>query len=252
MDYYINEYSLRGQFSDLNEFFTSLREKTLPVLKKIESQKGDVIWKKDTFWQSEICRGITLGNIPQTKNERSGEFAAFRIQLIKLANQNPFWSDLDNDDIQIEEYRFDEEYRDLFEKENCFRKAVENEGRIVSFCHKQYERSKLPLLIKVCDREEECYLDNIYNTLWWHYEPEIRTWKIENKYLIEVRAKEFSYHPPHFHVTVNEYSAVFRLRDGKLYREGSREWPPKMLSEIKKWYESHSDELKEAWDNLHN
>lgn len=46
--------------------------------------------------------------------------------------------------------------------------------------------------------------------------PEIKTWHIGDKYLIEVRANEFSYHPPHFHATANEYAAVFRLSDGKV------------------------------------
>lgn len=41
-----------------------------------------------------------------------------------------------------------------------------------------------------------------------------------------VGANEFSYHPPHFHVSHNEFSAVFRLYDGILYREGKNKWTP--------------------------
>ena len=61
MDYYINEYSLRGQFRDLDDFFASLREDTLPVMRRIEDNKENIIWKKDTLWQAEICNGIVLG-----------------------------------------------------------------------------------------------------------------------------------------------------------------------------------------------
>lgn len=67
MDYFLNEYSLRGQYKDVDEFFEKLREYTLPVLRKIEKQNGSVIWKKDIFWKSEICNGITLVKIPQKK-----------------------------------------------------------------------------------------------------------------------------------------------------------------------------------------
>ena len=69
MDYFLNEYSIRGQYENVEDFFEKLRNYTLPVLNKIEKQDGNIIWKKDTFWQSEICNGITLTKIPQKKND---------------------------------------------------------------------------------------------------------------------------------------------------------------------------------------
>ena len=39
MGYYINKYSLRGQFQSDDEFLKSLLENTLPVLKKIEEEE---------------------------------------------------------------------------------------------------------------------------------------------------------------------------------------------------------------------
>ena len=132
MDYFLNEYSIRGQFKDVDDFFETLRIYTLPVLKKIEEQNESVIWKKDTFWQSEICNGITLTKIPKKKNERSAELAVLQIQLIKLINEEPFWESGCECDLEIKEYRFDEDYREHFEEPNCFSKAMESEGRIVS------------------------------------------------------------------------------------------------------------------------
>ena len=32
MDYYLNEYSLRGQFASVEDFFESLRNYTFPIL----------------------------------------------------------------------------------------------------------------------------------------------------------------------------------------------------------------------------
>ena len=76
MNYFLNEYSMRGQFKDVDDFFESLRIYTLPALKKIEEQAGNLIWKKDTFWQLEICNGIILSRIPRKKNERSAEWVS--------------------------------------------------------------------------------------------------------------------------------------------------------------------------------
>lgn len=252
MDYYLNEYSLRGQFKDVDKFFESLRAYTLPVLKKIEEEKGSLVWKKDTFWQLEICKGITLVKIPQKKNERSSEGTALRIQLIKLIREEPFWESGSETSREIKEYKFDEDYREHFEKSNCFSKALESEGRIVSFIHPAYKIPQLPVIVG-CDGTNKKYvLDNIFETAWWKNEPIIKTWNISRKYTIQVRAKEFDYHPPHFHVVSNEYDAVFKLSNGELYTYGKKKWTTQMIAEVQKWYRINKQELQEAWNNLHN
>ena len=251
MDYYLNEYSLRGQFKDVEEFFVSLRTHTLPALKKIEMEEESIIWKKDTFWQSEICNGITLTGIPRKKNERTEYLTLLQNQLIKLAYEEPFWESDSKSELRIQEYKFDEEYRDNFSEVNCFIKAIENEGRIVSFIHPDYKDSKLPVIVNYDDCDVECNIDNIIDESWWKNQPQINTWNISGKYIIQVRAKEFEYHPPHFHAISNEYAAVFKLSNGELYKEGKKKWTTQMIAVIQEWYHLHRDELQEAWDNLH-
>lgn len=252
MDYYLNEYSLRGQFSSVDDFFESLRSKTLPVLKKIHEQKENIIWKKDTFWQSEICAGITLTQIPKKKNERSGELANLQIQLIRLAYEAPFWESDSELNIRVKEYKFDEENRDNFEAVNCFTEAIENEGRVISFIHPAYSIFQLPVVVENNGNENECDIDNIYAVSWWDGEPEIKKWEVSSKYLIQIRAKEFEYHPPHFHAIHNEFEAVFKLSDGELYKHGKKRWTSQMITEIHDWYKIHKEELQESWRNLHN
>lgn len=251
MDYFLNEYSLRGQYKNVDEFFETLRECTLPILKKIEKQNGNVIWKKDTFWQSEICNGITLTQIPRKRNERSGEWGALQIQLIKLFSEEPFWKSGCVSDLEIIEYNFDEEYREYFEEPNCFSKAIESEGRIISFAHPNYNIAQLPVVVRYNDSDEEYSLDNIYEITWWKNEPEVKTWNILHRYVVQVRAKEFEYHPPHFHVISKEFAAVFKLSNGELYAYGKKKWTKQMISEIQEWYKIHKDELQDAWKLLH-
>lgn len=251
MDYYLNEYSLRGQFKDTEEFFGSLRTHTLPVLKEIEKQKDNVIWKKDTFWQCEICNGIALNGIPKKKNERSGEFARLQLELIKLEKAGPFWESAGESDLEVAEYKFDESYRDNFDEVNCFTQAIENEGRIVSFIHPEYKRDQLSVIVRYDDSEAEYNIENIWDIAWWKSDPQVKTWNISGKYTIEVRAKEFEYHPPHFHARSNEYEAVFKLSNGELYKDGKKKWNMHMITEVQEWYQIHKSELQEAWSNLH-
>lgn len=252
MDYFLNEYSIRGQFKDVDDFFEKLRVYTFPVLKKIEEQKGNVIWKKDVFWQTEICNKITLTTIPKRKNERSAELVFLQNQLIKLIYEEPFWnSGCVVCDLEIIEYRFDEDYREHFEETNCFSKALECEGRIVSFVHPNYNIYNLPIIVRYNDSDKEYRLDNIYEIAWWKDEPEVKTWNISQKYLVQVRAKEPEYHPPHFHVIRNEFEAVFKLNNGDLYKWSNKKWTSQMITEVQDWYKIHKEELQKAWKLLH-
>lgn len=250
MEYFLNEYSLRGQFRNTDDFFESLRLQTIPVIDKIQKEAGSVIIKKDTFWQLEVCNGIRLNEIPNRKNERSGEMFAFKRRLINIVKSEPFWHIEEQDGIGAVEYKFDEEYRDNFEPQNCFVKAFAAEGRIVSFKHAEYGSDKLTIAIKKEDKLFDYELDNITDTAWWIKAPKIATWHVDEKYLVEVRAKEFDYHPPHFHVSCNDGSAVYTLSTGKLYK-GGKKLPADMDKHIKKWYIANRDELNKAWDSLH-
>lgn len=251
MNYFINEYSLRGQFSDIDDFFLSLREYTMPVLKRLETNCDNIIIKKDTFWQSEICHGITLNNIPIKRNERSPEKAALQMKLIKLINQNPYWSEEEVCDFEVKEYGFDKLYSLYFSNVNCFTKGIQYDGNIISFLHPEYKIDKLGIIINKNGKEFRCNLDNIFSDEWWRTPPLIQTWRIENKYILEIRANEFDFHPPHFHVTFKEYAAVFRLSDGQLYTSGRTGMPKNILDVVGQWYKDNKDLLITAWNTLH-
>ena len=238
MDYFLNEYSLRGQFKDTDEFYDSLREYTLPVLKKIEKEKYCVIWKKDDLWNQNVCENLSMLDVLHMKERGRTEITVLKSKLLKLIQSEPFWSD-DKSDLRVREYNFDEEYNEKFNSTNCFIKAFLSEGRVVSFFHKRYLLPKLHMIVIDNVGESECYVDNIYNVEWWDNEPIIKRWKANNRYDIEVRANEYEYHPPHFHARDNEYEAVFKLSDGSLYRDGNKKWNSSMIREIKEWYDGY-------------
>lgn len=251
MEYYLNEYSIRGQFINTDDFFESLRNKTIPVLDQVAAEDGSVIIKKDTFWQLEICNGLALNQIPVKKNERSADVFALKRRLIQLIQEKPHWSTNDSTEIDEIEYHFDQGYRAQFESQNCFTNALASEGRIISFEHVEYDCDILRVTVKNADGEYDCYLDNIIDVSWWNKKPQVKTWYIDNRYHVEVRAKEFDYHPPHFHVTYGEYNAVYKLKDGTLYKSGNRKIPPSMVKDVNDLYLHYKDEFIDAWESLH-
>ena len=146
MDYFLNEYSLRGQFKDTDEFYDSLREYTLPVLKKIEKEKYCVIWKKDDLWNQNVCENLSMLDVLHMKERGRTEITVLKSKLLKLIQSEPFWSD-DKSDLRVREYNFDEEYNEKFNSTNCFIKAFLSEGRVVSFFHKRYLLPKLHMIV---------------------------------------------------------------------------------------------------------
>ncbi len=250
MDYYINEYSLRGQFGNVREFLDSLKVFTLPVLKKIESEEGNAIWKKESLWNCNVCSDIKLGDIHPNKNERDPTLTSLKKKLQKLYNSKPYFCENSNTGTSIVEYGFDKDFRDGFQVPNCFILAWDNEGRIVSFWHPSYQEQLLPIIVRKGGEAFEEQLDNIISSEWWDQAPEIRHWRINSNYKVEVRGKEFDFHPPHFHVIMPDCTAVFHLETGELYDYHGRP-PHDMENIVKQWHGEHKTELMEAWDSLH-
>ena len=78
MDYFLNEYSLQGQFLDEDRFFKSIRENTIPVIKKIYEEGENIIYKKDSFWSLNVCKDKSLHDIQYSKTSRSAEITALK------------------------------------------------------------------------------------------------------------------------------------------------------------------------------
>lgn len=251
MNYYMNEYSLRGQFGDVNEFFDSLRNYTFPILDKIKKEEEGIIWKKDSFWNCKVCQDCTLKEIQPSKNERDAYMAKLKSSLRDLYWNPPYWSEGETSPADIVEYGFDEDYRENFTNQNCFTEAWKHEGRIISFLHPCYQIDFLSLIVSDNDGRYTIELDNIYSIDWWKQAPEIKKWRMGDKYLVEVRGKEIKYHPPHFHVSSADYQAVFQLKTGQLFRGSKDSMPPNFLQDVKRWYEEHKTELEESWNLLH-
>lgn len=254
MNYILNEHSLRNQFQSSEDFFRSIRESTLPVLKKIDKENNSVIWKKDTFWNQLVCNDCPLSAVVNKQNERSAESFALKNYLRKLYTVAPFWSEDEYHNITIVGYGFDEEYCNNLPPANCFSKAILLEGKIISFEHPAYSERLLKIAIATDSSPAICNIDNISSISWWDIPVEVKHWYIEDKYYVEVRANEFAYHPPHFHVSYNGYEAVYKLNDCQLFRDNSdhgHKIPVQFQQTVTQWYATHKEELQNSWNLLH-
>lgn len=250
--FYMNEYSLRGQFSTVDEFSKSMQEKTLPLLKKIQNTKGAVFWKKSNFWQAKICSGCTLESLRENKHVSYAVTPLLKIMLQKILYSKPYWDEENPPDIVIENYEFDEEYRDVFEKDNCFLRALSHGDNIVSFWHSAYSENYLCFSVK---REGKNVVEKLHNlacVAHWPQNVAGRHWMVTDNVRAFIRIKETDKHIPHFHVECEGYAGSFDLYTGEVLSEsGNSNTRSRISSEIRRWQPDHLNELLAAWLEFH-
>lgn len=247
MGYYINEYSLRGQFQSDDEFLKSLLENTLPVLKKIEEEEG-IIYKEAMLWDCKVTSKCNLRDFLLT--QRKPITTRLKICYQKLLN-DPYYNDMEEKFPNEVEYNFDEEYKENFSSENCFLHAWKDEKKVISFEHEEYKDEILPLKILWDENNIELVeLNNICHKSWWDKEFKVHKWDFEG-YHVEIRAREHNNHAPHFHVTAAECKISFDLKTCLVLDSNIKPLPQGIEKDIREWHAEHKEELEGAWNLLH-
>ena len=99
-------------------------------------------------WMLIINDGIHNSKIPYTYSAPTISDKEYYISEEQKSIFKENWTLKDfkkefGNEINIKEYKFDEEYSHEFEKVNCFVLALDNEGCIISFVHPQYREKEL-------------------------------------------------------------------------------------------------------------
>lgn len=252
--FYVNEYSLRGQFASIEEFSESMCEHTLPLLKKIQNAEGAVLLKKTDFWQAQICSNCTLEGLKYNKQVRYAAPLALKVLIQKLLYNKPYWDEekLSDIDVEIESYGFDKEYCDNFEKDNCFFRALLHGDNIVSFWHSAYCENYLSFGVNRNGISRGESLLNLACLEHWPREIPGRHWNVTNKTRVCVRLKEPVNHKAHFHVKCSDYEGSFDLYTGVVLSEkGNANIKERVASEVQRWHSAHLSELLAAWNEFH-
>ena len=252
--YYLNEYSLNGHFKDLDEFFDSLREYTLPLLKELEKEKGIVFLKSDDFWQSEITSGCTLHDLNKKHpNTRREEATILKTKIRQLVCSDPYWhKETKKPDIKIVKYNFDDEHCKTFAEDNCFLRALAQNDNIISFWHDAYKENKLYFDVS---RDTEVQTEYLLNFAYKEHLPRLmiaRKWNVAEDISAFIRLNEPDNHKPHFHVESQRYRGSFDLNTGEVLKDnGTANLKRQICVKIKKWHKENQKDLAAAWSEFH-
>lgn len=136
MEYVLNEFSLKGQFEDTDEFVDSLYENTLPVLKKLDQNKINLL-KSYNIYGSMITSEKSLQVILQDRSY--SEIRAVKSLLVKLFLDDPYW---DNESKCIVESKYECEFTEET-NDHCIAEALERDTSLVSFEHNKFKCSEI-------------------------------------------------------------------------------------------------------------
>ena len=136
MEYILNEFSLDGQFEDTDEFVDSLYKNTLPVLKKLDEKKINLL-KSCNIYDSMITPNNNLQAILQDRSY--SEIRAIKSLLVKLFLDDPYW---DNESKCIVESKYECEFTEEINN-HCIAEALERDTALVSFEHDKFKFSEI-------------------------------------------------------------------------------------------------------------
>lgn len=155
MDILINELSLEGQYSTVNEFLSEGLSAFINVLDDI-SVTNHILLKKYDFYNSKITRDIILHDI--LKGNISREYDQIRKFKRKLAMlfEEPFWEN-DKQHSDDDTYLFD----NVKINNSSIAESCERDNIVVSFLHSKFKILKIPVL----KNQDEILVDNLYDEL---------------------------------------------------------------------------------------
>lgn len=142
MELILNEFSLDGQFQGTDEFIDYIRDVLAPLFDIIIKNEIPFL-KKSDIYGAAVTADLSLHDFMLMANEPA--VSALKSYLVNLGYCEPYW------DIDMAT-KLEVHYAYPYKKEepNCFTEAIERQGRLVSFPHRDYKETMI-----ACSRNEE-------------------------------------------------------------------------------------------------
>lgn len=147
----INDFSLEGQFSTIDEFIESIYCNTIPMLDKFEVLNIDVLKSYNCF-NLMVTESETLHDIMKIRGVP--EITKFKKQLNTILLDEPYWENSIQSNNNIYESRYTEKLDSY-----CLAEALERNMPVMSFEHDKFKESTL--IVK--KDNEEYIIQNLYN-----------------------------------------------------------------------------------------
>ena len=240
MQIILNDFSLKGQFSDISQFCDSTSDYILPCLIFCEKQEYEVLKSYDTY----TCKITNQLSFQDVLNKSTGypELQLLKSKLVQLFWEQPYWNDNINTPKNI--------------MPDCKTEAFFRKGILLSYRGADADSVKLSITINSKDElvsnasEKRQLLENLN---------EFKVYELTNSFSIpdsnlkvEVRSSEEHHNEPHFHISnpagtdIVIYLKDFKQHQGKIPVPSDDKIINEWLSNTK-----NKDYLIELWNYYH-
>lgn len=152
MSVIINDFSLDGQFNEIETFIESLFNNTIPMLDILESLKVQIL-SSYSIYDLKVTKNTTLYDIIKIKG--IPEITKFKKQLNELFFDEPFWeSEPLSDNNSLYECEFSDKFNNY-----CLAEALERKRPVLSFEHDNFKQS----IILIKKDGIDSNISNLYN-----------------------------------------------------------------------------------------
>lgn len=155
MDVIINDFSLDGQFKDVEDFFDSLLEETLPAFYSLVSHDCEILSSFETY-SRHVSANLTLYNTLTEESYRGYPEATKLKSFLTSCAHEPYWTTAPQTDKQL---RYSVSGMEAESVPNCFTEAFSREKILLSFQNKNFKCDEL----KITVGEDEQFLYNLFN-----------------------------------------------------------------------------------------
>ncbi|MCB2287638.1 type II toxin-antitoxin system RelE/ParE family toxin [Clostridium algidicarnis] len=152
MNVIINDFSLDGQFNDMEVFIDSLFDNTIPMLDILDSLEIQIL-SSYAIYDLKVTEDTTLYDIIKIKGVP--EITKFKKQLNELFFDEPFWeAEPLSDNDSTYENNFSNKVRSY-----CLAEALERDNPVLSFEHDDFKDSTIVIKKDGADSK----INNLYN-----------------------------------------------------------------------------------------
>lgn len=162
MNVIFNEFSIDGQYDNLEEFIDSLSKDTLPAMAYLEKKGGFLLLKSNTIFKRNICHNVNFGFFLSTQSFGKAELIRFKSILVQILDE-PFWEDsivTESDAV----YKCEAIGTFRGSEPTCFSEAMERRLPLLSLRHTSFsnlavtvEKNQIPYsVMNLFDKESVC------------------------------------------------------------------------------------------------
>ncbi|MDL2312813.1 hypothetical protein LJC68_08055 [Bacteroidales bacterium OttesenSCG-928-B11] len=155
MEILLNELSLSGQFVSEDDFVKQGLTPFVTLISTIKEHPGNIILKRQDFWQSKVTARETIHDIFVGKSSRiNDEIRKSKTLLAALINE-PFWENMRRHNAPD---AYEINGTDIFD--SSIAEACERDRVIVSFIHTDFSSTNLSVL----KNKKKLQIDNLFNS----------------------------------------------------------------------------------------